>query len=211
MEIPVIKTTSNDLQIVAKVIWNQELNSKELGQFAFEVDAISKALDDPKLFKYVKSKKIDKLSNLLFFYVMTRVHLRDVGVERIRISEYVSNILLEYGDHDRSRKIARVDDDHYDYLYDILNDSKKYEGERKFQLYKHLGNYSLWRAGMFPINVLSGGQSLEYFDEMGKKGFALASVHPIANKSNLNIVFDEIANEFSFVRKGLNKVSLDLK
>lgn len=205
-----IRVTVNDLQIIAKIIWNQELNNKELGQFAFESDAISKALDDDKLFKYIKIKKVDKLSSLLYFYVMTRHYLLEAGITNKNISEYVSTLLLEFGDHDRSRKISKVDDDHYDYLYNILEDSKRYDGIRRFKLYQHLGNYSLWVAGMFPQHVLKHGRSLEYFDNMGRHGYTLASVHPMANQLKLNDVFDELANDFSGVRSGINLISTEI-
>src|SRR3989475_8691944 len=92
---------------------------------------------------------------------------------------------LEFGDHGRHAKIRAVDDDSYHYLVDIVADlgDEDDSGERGLLLRAHLGNYSLWLAGLFPDYIAArrtraGGPDLPYYDELGRQGYRLASQHP---------------------------------
>ena len=45
------------------------------------------------------------------------------------------------------------DDHSHHYLVDILTDLEATQGERRFRVMVHLGNYALWLAGLFPQYV----------------------------------------------------------
>src|SRR6266566_4470486 len=66
--------------------------------------------------------------------------------------DLLAALLLEFGDHDRHVRIRRTDDETYHYLVDMVEDLTGLDdaGERAFLLRVHLGNYSLWLAGLFP-------------------------------------------------------------
>src|SRR5256885_7401410 len=106
----------------------------------------------------------------LFAYVAVRHALRAAAVDDRELADYLAALLLEFGDHDRHARIRRADDESYSYLVDIVEDLTELDdaGERGLLLRVHLGNYSLWFAGLFPDYIEArrtrkGGPDLPYY------------------------------------------------
>src|SRR6266571_4696712 len=94
----------------------------------------------------------DRLLDEPGLLVALRHTLRAAGVDDCALAEYLAALLLEFGDHDRHTRIRRTDDERYHYLVDVVAELTGLDdtGERGFLLRVHLGNYSLWLAGLFP-------------------------------------------------------------
>src|SRR5439155_1488966 len=90
-------------------------------------------------------------SPALFTYVAVRHTLLAAGVDDRELADYLAALILEFGDHDRHTRIRRADDQTYGYLVDTIGELTGVDdtGERGFLLRVHLGNYSLWLAGLF--------------------------------------------------------------
>ena len=76
----------------------------------------------------------------------------------------------------------------------------------------HLGNYALWVSGLFPDyiehrKVQRGGPDLEYYSEMGRRGFRLAADHRLAHDHGLAQLYLVAAERFDRLRFALNQVS----
>jgi hypothetical protein len=76
----------------------------------------------------------------------------------------------------------------------------------------HLGNYSLWLAGLFPDYIAArhlrkGGPDVGYYDALGRRGFGMASDHQLAAEYGLGAVLRTAAERFPVVRTTLNGVS----
>ena len=89
-------------------------------------------------------------SEALFFYVLVRHALRSAGVDDRELADYLAALLLEFGQRDRAWRVDWNDDQRHRYLVDILADLEASDGERRFRVMVHLGNYALWLAGLFP-------------------------------------------------------------
>jgi len=145
-------------------------------------------LDEPDLLDALLAlRTLVVPSPALFAYVAVRHALRAAGVDDRELADYLAALLLEFGDHDRHVRIGRVDDETYHYLVDMVEDLTGLDdaGERAFLLRVHLGNYSLWLAGLFPDYIAArrsrkGGPDLPYYDELGRQGFRLAAEHRLA-------------------------------
>src|SRR2546428_8474681 len=149
-------------------------------------------------------------SPALFPYVAVLHTLRAAGVDDRELADYLAALLLEFGDHDRHVRIRRSDDETYHYLVDMVEDLMGLDdaGERAFLLRAHLGNYSLWLAGLFPDYIAArrsrkGGSDLPYYDELGRQGFRLAPQHPPAGRFWVGSVFPAAGAPFSPPRPGL--------
>jgi len=109
-------------------------------------------LDEPDLLAALLALRTLMVpSPALFAYVAVRHTLRAAGVDDRELADYLAALLLEFGDHDRHVRIRRTDDETYHYLVDMVEDLTGLDdaGERAFLLRAHLGNYSLWLAGLF--------------------------------------------------------------
>src|SRR6266576_3967873 len=153
-------------------------------------------------------------SPALFAYVAVRHTLRAAGVDDRALADYLAALLLEFGDHDRHVRIRRTDDETYHYLVDMvevltgLDDA----GERAFLLRVHLGNYSLWLAGLFPDYIAArrsrkGGPDLPYYDELGRQGFRLAAEHRLAEHLGVATIYRSAAERFPTLRVAFNRLS----
>ena len=93
-------------------------------------------------------------------------------------------------------RFRRADDERYSYLVDIVEDLTGLDdtGERGLLLRVHLGNYSLWFAGLF-------------YDEMGRQGYRLASEHRLAERFGVASIYRSAAERFPTLRVAFNRLS----
>jgi hypothetical protein len=95
---------------------------------------------------------------------------------------------------------------------DILADLESSNGERRFRVMVHLGNYALWLAGLFPDYIAArhlrkAGPDVTYYDALGRRGFGMASDHALAGEYGLVAVLRTAAERFPSLRGALNGVS----
>src|SRR5256886_2748603 len=158
-------------------------------------------LDEPGLLAALLALRTLRVpSPALFTYVAVRHTLRAAGVDDRALADYLAALLLEFGDHDRHVRIRRSDDETYHYLVDMVEDLMGLDdaGERAFLLRAHLGNYSLWLAGLFPDYIAArrsrkGGPDLPYYDELGRQGFRLAAEHRLAEPPGVATIYPPAA------------------
>ena len=172
-------------------------------------------LDDPALLAaLVAMRTLVVPSAPLFAYVAVRHALLAGGVEDRDLADYLAALLLEFGDHDRQARVRQTDDESYHYLVDIVAGMAGHDetGERGFLLQMHLGNYSLWLAGLFPDYIAArrtraGGPDLPYYDELGRHGYDLASRHRLAEHFGVAAIFRAAADRFPALRVAFNRLS----
>ena len=173
-------------------------------------------LDDPHLLDALLAvRSLEQPSPALFAYVAVRHVLRAAGIENAGLADYLAALLLEFGDHDRHTRVGAHDDQTYNYLVDIVSALAPEgggEGERAFLLRVHLGNYSLWLAGLFPDRIAyrrarAGGPDLPYYDQLGRQGFDLAARHRLADRFGVAAIYRAVADRFPAVRVALNRLS----
>ncbi|MGH7698993.1 MAG: hypothetical protein ACREMJ_00515 [Gemmatimonadales bacterium] len=150
----------------------------------------------------------------LFAYVAVRQALLAAGTTSRDVADYLAALVLGFGDHGRHTRLRTHDDAHYAYLVDIVADLAAGEdsGERGFLLVTHLGNYSLWLAGLFPDYIAArrerlGGPDLPYYDELGRQGYHLASQHRLAQRYGVAAIYREAADRFPALRLAFNRLS----
>lgn len=170
-------------------------------------------LDDPDLAeRLLAMHTILAPSELLFVYVVVRRYLCQGGVDDADLSDYLAAVVVDFGERDRARRITPHEDTTHDYLVDLLAELERTEGSRRLQLLVHLGNYALWLAGIFPDRIASrqqlrGGPDVQYFDALGRRGYALASAHALAAGSGLESIWATAAERFPVLRGTLNHLS----
>jgi hypothetical protein len=172
-------------------------------------------LDEPGLLAaLIAVRSLAVPSAALFAYVAVRHALRHAGVDDRDVADYLAALLLDFGDHDRHARIRPHDDQTYRYLVDLVSDLAEHDGagERAFLLRVHLGNYSLWLAGLFPDRVAAqreraGGPDLPYYDAVGRRGFSLAADHALAQRYGVAALYRAAADRFPALRVAFNRLS----
>ena len=205
--------TRNDAQLAMRVLArgsDSELSELETRLANDGIDAI---LDDPALpIALVRSSSGAHASLPLFTYVMVRHALRRLGEGDRSLADYLSAIVVHFGMRDRAARVGESDDQVYAALADLLQDVNDPDARRSFLVRAHLGNYALWLSGIFPDFVEQrrwnrGGPQLEYYEEMGRRGFQLAAEHRLAEENGLAPLYAAAADRFGLLRLALNSLS----
>src|SRR5437762_4588 len=204
--------TRDDAQLAARVLAD---SSEELALLESRLvdEGIDIILDDPRLpGALVRNPRAAHASFRLFAYVMIRQALRRAGEGDRALADYVSSVVVHFGFRDRARRVAESDDEVYDALVQLCEDLNDADARRSFLVRTHLGNYALWLSGIFPDYIEQrrwrrGGPDLEYFEEMGRRGFQLAADHRLAEEHGLATLYATAAERFGILRIALNAVS----
>jgi hypothetical protein len=206
-----LRAADLELALRALVRRHPERRSRYEGRLAAEGPDV--VLDDPDLVGALRDmRSLAEPSAPLFVYVAVRHTLRAGGMDDPELADYLAALVLEFGDHDRHSRIRRFDDRSYHYLIDLVAELATDEGERGFLLRVHLGNYSLWLAGLFPDRIAArraraGGPDLPYYDELGRQGYDLAARHPLADRFGTAGLYRMVADRFPALRQALNHLS----
>ena len=173
-------------------------------------DALLDSPDLPERLLAVRTVLVP--SEVLFLYVILRHALLGSGVDDRDIADYLASMVVDFGRRDRAWRVDWNDDAHHVYLVDILADLDASDGERRFKVMAHLGNYALWLAGLFPDYIAArqlrrGGPGVSYYERLGRRGFGMASDHELADRYGLESVFRSAAERFPAIRSALNDVS----
>jgi hypothetical protein len=207
--------TRDDAQLALQLIGRASRLALEEAEDALRERGVDALWDDPRLLEGLldaPSRLGMRASWPLFCYVIVRQALTRAGEGDRALADYVAAIVLHFGARGRATRIADHDDQDYDTLAALLEDVDDRDGRRSFFVRQHLGNYALWLSGLFPDRIEQrrwrrGGPDLEYYEEMGRRGFQLAADHRLAQEHGLDVLFREAAARFAVLRIALNEMS----
>jgi hypothetical protein len=206
--------TANDFKFVADALARRGGESVEISRLIGDESARNAALDSQALF--------DALSDLpeplpisahLYFYVVTRHALTQRGVEDCDVSDYVASVLTEFSRTEKLSKLgAPKSREEFNYITDLLAATQRAPSEHVFLIHSHLGNYSLFIAGIFPQHVQHrvqrrGAPSIEFYEDVGASSYRLASDHQMARVHMLAEIYRRISEQFRDIRLALNRLA----
>jgi hypothetical protein len=207
------RLTAGDLQLVVLLLSRGSAHRRAALERRLKAEGPDALLDAPELAERLLAvRTILVPSEVLFFYVLVRHALRGAAIDDRELADYLAAMLLDFGRRDRAWRVDWNDDQRHRYLADILLDLEASDGDRRFRVMVHLGNYALWLAGLFPDYIAArhlrkGGPDVTYYDALGRRGFALASDHTLADRYGLDGVLRTAAERFPSLRGALNGLS----
>lgn len=205
--------TRDDAQLALRLIARDSRAERERSEAQLRDEGIDALLDDPRLVPALRESSVGMHASLpLFCYAVVRRAMCTVGERDRALADYVAAILLHFGLRDRASRVAEQDDESYDSLAALLEDLDGPDVRRNFLVRQHLGNYALWISGVFPDYVEQrrwrrGGPDLDYYEDLGRRGFMLAADHRLAREHGLAPLLRDAADRFSTLRLALNAVS----
>jgi hypothetical protein len=171
-------------------------------------------LDDPRTLNAVMAAGglLSTAPAPLVFYLLVRHALLENGIQDRLIADYLASMLLEFSRGGRAQRIEASSEERYDYLADIVQALSSASGRRAFLLRAHLGNMALWLSGLFPDYITArvhrrGAPGIEYYEEMGATGYALAADTADAESYGLDGLYRTCARSFPALRIALNTMS----
>lgn len=169
-------------------------------------------LDDPRVLNALLTDPEAAAPTNLVFYVLVRHALLEVGIDDRTTADYVASLVVAFGRAGRAYRVSETDTDEYHYLVDMVERLATADTREAFLLRSHLGNFSLWLAGLFPDYLEArsrrrGAPSIRYYERMGSTGYRLASRSPEAASLGVERVLADVGDRFVGVRTALNLVS----
>lgn len=207
------RLTRDDAQLAARLLAREAGDDPSTLEARIADEGIDAILDDPRLPRaLLRQPAGSHAAFTLFAYVMIRHALRRAGEGDRGLADYVSAVVLHFGFRDRAYRISEHDDEVYEALVQLCEDLDDPDARRSFHVRTHLGNYALWMSGIFPDYIeqrrwRKGGPDLEYYEEMGRRGFQLAADHRLAEAHGLSALYATAAERFGVLRTALNAVS----
>lgn len=205
--------TRDDAQLAARLVADGSRRELEALEARLADEGIDAVLDDPRLPAALREAWLGaRASFALFAYVTVRDALRRAGEGDRGLADYVASILVHFCHAEQVHRVSRADDEIYARLYELLEDVDDPDARRSLLVRAHLGNYALWLSGLFPDHIEQrrwrrGGPDLEYYETLGRRGFALASEHRLAAEHGLAPLYALAAERFGVLRVALNDVS----
>jgi hypothetical protein len=203
----------DDAELALQLIARESSTDHDAAEEKLREQGIDALLDDPRLLAgLLGSRRGAHASYALFSYVVVRHALMQVGEHERMIADYVASLLVQFGLHERANRIADSDDERYTTLAELCNAIESADAQRSFLGRAHLGNYALWISGLFPDHIehrrwRRGGPDLDYYEEMGRRGFQLAAAHRLAAQYGLTTLYAAVGERFALLRLALNNVS----
>lgn len=205
--------TRDDAQLALRLIARDSTDAIEEAETTLREQGFDALLDDPRLRSAIVASRQGAHASLpLFAYVVVRHALREVGEGDRMLADYVASILLHFGLGARAGRVSESDDEVYSTLAELSGAIEGADAQRSFLVRAHLGNYALWVSGVFPDYIETrrwrrGGPDLDYYEEMGRRGFTLAADHRLAAQHGLTALFEAAASRFPILRQALNNIS----
>lgn len=205
--------TRRDAQLAARLIAGDSTDELAVLEQRLSDEGIDSILDDDRLLRAILTHPLGAaVSFPLFAYVAVRAALQRVGEGDRTVADYVSAVLLEFNGQGRAQRIGFADDETYETLFELLDDVNDRDARRSLLVRAHLGNYALWLSGLFADHIEyrrwhRGGPSLDYYEELGRRGFELAADHRLAVEQGLAPLYTRVAEHFALVRVALTAVS----
>ena len=207
------RLTRNDAQLAMRLIARGDDRELEQCEDVLRDRGIDALLEDPRLMGALMSAPQGAHSSFpLFAYVAVRHAMHEAGEDNRALADYMAAVVIAFGLKGRADRVGDADDERYDTLGRLIADANDPDPRRSFLVRAHLGNYALWLAGLFPDFIShrrwrKGGPDLDYYDEMGKRGFQLAADHRLADEHGLRALYTMAAVRFETLRAALNTVS----
>lgn len=204
--------TADDMRLAVELLGKGEAERVRLSQKAMD-EGPDALWDDPRLMgALLASRDLTRPSSRLFYYVVLRRLLLELGVDDRAVTDYCATMVLTFGRGDRAYRIGEHDENRYAYLVDLIEEAGRSEGERQFRVRVHLGNFTLWLTGIFPDYIAArqsrkGGPALNYYEQLGRSGFLLAGDSRLAEEYGLGHVLRSAGYQFPVLRMALNRMS----
>lgn len=157
----------------------------------------------------------------LFGELVTLHFDQEIGLRDSEVQDYIVNMLAEFCEADQLFKIRDADQRPLGDVGEMLLEADPIYGpapsfDRERQVRKHIGDYTLFLAGMFPESINHfrlRRQRLENFVDFikaGKESYFIVSKFDQFEYARLAPLFGKLSHEFESCVYGLNLVKGDL-
>jgi hypothetical protein len=208
-----VQFTAQDVEFILKVLGRKLGTADCLVKLLADEDSRDLILDNPALFHaLLEQHGCLQVSSRLYFYVLVRHVFQKSDLNDRALADYVAEVLAAFSEAKRAECILPGQINPLDYIFEMVSALQTADDRAGFQLRLHIGNHSLFLAGVFPDRIRAraesrGFPSLRYYEEMGRTHFRIAGEHRLAQRYQLEGVLRTLADRFQTTRLALNDIA----
>lgn len=122
---------------------------------------------------------------------------------------YLVSMLDKFVDAERVHQIPSFDDEEFHYVFEMIEASQKSSDTESYQIFCHIGNYSLYLTGIFPDWIRyrherkNRPMDVNDYSDYGKTYFKKAARHRLAKKKKMEPVLKKLSRGYDLARAGL--------
>ena len=204
---------AEDIEFILSVLGGKIGTADCLIKLLADEDSRDVILDDEALLHALLERRgCLNVSSRFYFYILVRHVFRRSDIQDRVVADYVAELLTEFASSERSRCLVPGQANPLDYFFEMLGALNTADERTSFYLRVHMGNYSLFLAGVFPDRIRfraekRGFPDLKYYEDVGRTQYRVASDHRLAHRYDLTEVFSTLAERFGATRLALNDIA----
>lgn len=207
-----VQFAAEDITFILSVLSGRNPASDFLVQLLADQDSRDAILDDEHLFRaLLEHGGCVRVSTRFYFYILIRHAFLKADIHDREVADYVAEVLSEFALSERASCVVPGQQAAAEYLVDMISALQVADDRTGFTIRAHIGNYSLFLAGVFPDRIRfrnsRGFPDLKYYEGMGRAQYRMASDHRLAQRYDLADIFATLAERFETTRRALNDVA----
>lgn len=205
--------TAADMAFIVSALSPRREQDASLLDLLSDPDSLNSLLDHPRLLQVIlENIGCLQISSRLFFYVLVRQALKQAGIERADVADYVAELLTVFTSAHRARNPLPNQSTPMDYVVDMMAALQTANRRERFLIRAHLGNYSLFLVGIFPQFIRyrrnrRAAPDVAYYEQIGQTNYRLAGSHTLAEELELGDIFARLSDCFHSTRLALNDLA----
>ena len=204
---------AEDIDFILSVLGRKIETADCLTQLLADEESRDLILDNDALFYALLERRgCLRVSSRFYFYILVRHVFRRSDIQDRAVADYVAEVLAEFSRAEKARCVVPGQTNPLDYLFEMLTALRAADDRTSFQIRVHIGNHSLFLAGVFPERIRSraearGFPDLKYYEGLGRANYRMASDHRLARRLAMEKVLNTLAERFETTRIALNDIS----
>jgi len=208
-----VQFAAEDIDFILSVLGNKIETADCLIKLLADEESRDLILDDEAPFQALLERRgCLRVSTRFYFYILVRNVFRRADIQDRSVADYVAEVLAEFSRAERARCVVPGQTKPLDYLFEMLTALRTADDRTSFQIRLHIGNHSLFLAGVFPERIRSraearGFPDLKYYEGLGRANYRMASDHRLAQRYDLAEVLGTLSERFGTTRMALNDIA----
>jgi hypothetical protein len=208
-----VQFAAEDIDFILSVLGSKIETADCLTKLLSDEDSRDLILDDEALFHALLERRgCLRVSTRFYFYILVRHVFRRSDINDRAVADYVAEVLAEFSSAERARCVVPGQTNPLDYLFEMLTALRTADDRTSFLIRMHIGNHSLFLAGVFPDRIrfraeARGFPDLKYYEGLGRTQYRMASDHRLARRYAVEKVLNTLAERFEATRLALNDIS----
>jgi len=208
-----VQFAAEDIEFILSVLGQKIGTAECLIQLLADEESRDLILDDEALFHALLERRgCLRVTSRFYFYVLIRHVFRRSDIQDRTVADYVAEVLSEFSHAERARCVLPGQSNPLDYFFEMMTALEKADDRTSFLIRVHIGNHSLFLAGVFPDRIrfraeARGFPDLKYYEAIGRTQYRVASDHRLAQRYAVADVLSTLAERFQTTRLALNDIA----